>query len=120
MPTAMVDLSDGIAGDAGHIAAASGVRVVVRAERLPVAEPPAVAGGRRDRDALRLAAAGGQDYELCFTAPAGPVQPLADEFRAGFGVALTRVGDVEAGVGAVVVDTAGSRWPGGVPALEAT
>jgi thiamine-monophosphate kinase len=102
--TAMVDLSDGIAGDAGHIAAASGVRVVIHAAALPV--DPAVSGDR-DR-ALRLAAAGGEDYELCLTAPAGALQPLADEFRQEFGVPLTRVGHVEAGTGAVVLDTAGN------------
>lgn len=100
--TALVDLSDGIAGDAGHIAAASGVRVVVEAGRLPVAAP---AAGPR---AVALAAAGGEDYELCFTAAAGAVGAVAARFTERFGVPLTRVGHVETGQGSVVVDADGA------------
>lgn len=112
VPTAMVDLSDGLAGDAGHIAAASGVRIRMEAAALPVA--PA-AGGADGGRAIRLAAAGGEDYELCFTAPPGTVdRGLVRSFEEAFGVRLTRVGAVEAAgeegaTGAVVVDEHGAE-----------
>lgn len=58
--TSMIDVSDGIATDARHLADRSGVHVEIALERLPLA--PGVADPR-------LAASAGDDYELLFTAP---------------------------------------------------
>lgn len=93
---AMVDLSDGLAGDAGHLAAAGGVRVVLETERIPL--HPGVVGALPPSAALEAALRGGEDYELCFVAPPGAVEADAG-LAARTGVRLTRVGRVEEGEG---------------------
>ena len=96
--TAMVDLSDGLLGDAGHIAAASAAGIDLKLADIPVAAAAAAVAGS-PREALALALAGGEDYELCFTAPAGTMDAVAGGFRQAFDVSLTRVGIVTDGTG---------------------
>jgi thiamine-monophosphate kinase len=107
---AMSDLSDGLAGDLAHIAAASQVAVVIDPAALPV--HPAV---RRlvttVEEVFRLAAGGGEDYELAFTAPAGSIAPLREAFHREFRIALTRVGHVETGRGVHLESATVARQP---------
>ena len=94
--TAMIDLSDGLATDAAHVARASGVELTVNIDSLP--RPSGV-------DA-RSAAEGGDDYELLFTiAPARRAEAEA-------AAPLTWVGQVGPGSGLVLVDDAGHRVDG--------
>jgi thiamine-monophosphate kinase len=85
--TAAIDVSDGLVQDVGHIAAASGVRVVLQLDQLPL-----VLGA----DPLP-AAASGEEYELVLTAP--PSVDLAAALPSG--VPVTRIGHVEVGGGVV-------------------
>lgn len=95
---ALVDLSDGLVGDAGHLAAAAGVRVVLDETAVP-AHPALEALGWNHDEVARAALAGGEDYELCLAAAPGAVDGVADSFRERFDLELTAVGEVTEGEG---------------------
>jgi thiamine-monophosphate kinase len=101
---AAIDISDGLAGDLAHILERSAVGATLDADALPAG--PVLA---RQPQALRrnYTLAGGDDYELCFTAPRslrGDLQALA----VGAGLALTRIGTIDAAAGLRLVDGAGA------------
>ncbi|CAA0079561.1 Thiamine-monophosphate kinase [Zhongshania aliphaticivorans] len=93
LATAAIDISDGLVADLGHILKASGVAGVIRLSDLPISAALAEHGGSIDS-----ALSGGDDYELCFTAPASrraEVVALAQTLN----VALTEIGSIQAGSG---------------------
>ena len=67
---AMMDISDGIASDLRHILKASGVGADVELDKLPLSEELVTACQKHGWNAYELAAGGGEDFELLFTAPA--------------------------------------------------
>jgi len=106
-----IDVSDGLLGDLGHILKASGVGACVDATVATnlLAASAQQAGATADFDAqtlMQCALAGGDDYELVFTAP--PAQQAAVQAAAqASGTRATRIGRVEPAPGLRVVDGQG-------------
>jgi len=102
--TAALDISDGLLADCGHIALASGVRLLVEQDLLPLSEQLMRLSGLQA--AQQAALSGGDDYVLAFTLPA---QHLTGLQEAGWPVQV--IGRVEAGEGVALIDANGQDIP---------
>jgi thiamine-monophosphate kinase len=94
--TAGIDISDGLGGDAAHLAAASRVRITIDADALPLAPGADVSTAQRS----------GEEYELLVTTRTGFD---AAAFQREFGSALTRIGTVDDGDAGVDLLIGGER-----------
>lgn len=97
--TAAIDLSDGLGGDAAHLAAASRVALHLDLEQVPVAPDAIAAAERAGVPVQQYAAEGGEDYELLVTLPPAFGDGDARRFERECGLALTRIGSVRTGAG---------------------
>jgi len=94
LATAAIDVSDGLLADLGHICERSGCGALIDVERVPLSAellstfPPQIA--------LAHALGGGDDYELCFTAPPSRAEEIDKALEAA-GTPATRIGQLVAG-----------------------
>jgi thiamine-monophosphate kinase len=113
---AMIDCSDGLATDLGHICRESAVGARVQLERVPVAAAAREAARALGADAHEWAVSGGEDYELLLTCDPAAAERLTAGLAEATGTGLTVIGRIEGPAGEIVfVDTAGApvALPGG-------
>ena len=104
---AAIDLSDGLLADLAHVCRASAVAAELQLEALPAS--PALRAAFEPSLRYPLQTAGGDDYELCFTAPLA-ARGAIERVSRDTGVALTRIGVIVAGDGVRVLDRQGDHW----------
>jgi thiamine-monophosphate kinase len=109
--SAAIDLSDGLTGDLGHVLDASGVGATLQVAAIPRSGALSLRLGGTERAlALECLLAGGDDYELCFTAPESRATDV-DALAGALPLALTRIGTIEKRAGLAVVDEEGRTLP---------
>ena len=106
---AMIDVSDGLLADLGHICETSNLAAIVELEALPLSAA-AQAIVALEPDIAPLLAAGGDDYELLFTAPAEAAEDVRG-LGSRLGLPITRIGRIEAGANVRLVDPRGETIP---------
>lgn len=102
---AAIDLSDGLAGDLGHILSLSGVGATIQANRLPMSRAFRNRSDPAERLSLQLS--GGDDYELCVVLPPKSVEKLRRRIKQP----LTEVGRIVRGRRLAVLDAHGQELP---------
>ncbi len=94
LATAMIDVSDGLSSDIGHICDRSQVGIQLWAEKLPISPAARHVAELQDRPAWQLALGASDDYELCFTAPPEAVEGLIADIQKKTETPVTVIGEI--------------------------
>ncbi len=107
---AMMDLSDGLGADLPKLCKASGIGAVVYADRLPISEDLRAAAALLGKDAVDLAAGGGEDFELLMAVSPDGVEQVIEAIQEATGTRVTEIGEITDGR-SVEIDRNGDRKP---------
>lgn len=109
--SAVIDVSDGLLADLGHVLSASHAGAQINVDAVP--RSPAfrdfVNENLNAYDFLNMVLAGGDDYELCFTVPADRCDELENKFES-MSIQVTRIGGIETAVGLRCVRAEGETY----------
>lgn len=107
LASAALDVSDGLLADLGHVADASGLRIVVEAQNIPRSAALRSLWGD-GADAIVRAATAGDDYQIAFTAPDSREYEIVEAARVSV-TQVTRIGRVVSGAGVGLLDMEGGE-----------
>ena len=107
----LIDLSDGLSSDLTHVCEASGLGAQLHAKDIPISDETRQVARALGLDALTMALHGGEDFELCLTAPPDAAEALEQGFHNQFDCALTRIGTIQAGAGVALCHSDGGEAP---------
>ena len=108
--TAMIDISDGLAADLGHIMAASHVGVYIYKESIPISGLLSAAAGTLRVDKWQLTLSGGEDYELLFTMKPETPDRIIAQIALKSNIPITEIGEITTEVDSLyIIDSTGGK-----------
>jgi thiamine-monophosphate kinase len=109
IPSSMIDVSDGLLADLGHILAQSGKGAIVTIDSLPLSSGFKLSIASSSHEYHRFPLSGGEDYELVFTLPPERLDEARSAAEAS-GTAVTVIGEITTAGGILLVDSKGGHY----------